>query len=164
MCHSSDTCTFLQYNGKMIPVLTVVTNASLYMATISCDISVWNASVIKIHTVMILCIFTFLKLNINALKHWTLCIEKTYSKIKIQYCSDKNKKQNKRHLKWHLTVHRFITQCFLGNDLQGFESYTEWTFPFACFRLHLYSITMHVCSPQLGFFLLLCHHLLNMYD
>ncbi len=133
----------------MIPVLTVVTNVNLYMATISCDISIWNASVIKTHTVMILCIFTFQKLNAEHWRFGTLSIEKTFSKGKIQYCSKK-----KRHLKWHLTVHRFIIQCFLGNDLQGFESYIELTFPFfffACFRLHLYSNNACLFS-QLGFF------------
>ncbi len=56
--------------------------------------------------------------------------------------------KKKRHLKWHLTVHRFSASW------QGFESYIELTrpfFSFACFRLHLYSVTMHVCSPNWGF-------------
>lgn len=35
------------------------------------------------------------------------------------------KKLKKKNLKRHLTVCRYIIQCFLGNDLQGSESYTE---------------------------------------
>ncbi len=80
-------------------------------------------------------------LNTEGLELYAL--KRLLLKVKCNIVLTKKKKTSK----WHVTVHRFRIQCVLARFWK-----LHWIhFSFACFRLHLYSVTMHVCSPNWGF-------------